>query len=204
MPSSFRETILYNLRIIIIYSASSYMSGSDIHARDFVQPAAVVEKTNGSVQNSVNALQNHMTPVEEVVEEPQKHTYASILQVAKGHSAPSAPTEQSFKKSTSVSELNHVSESPAQQSAATLTEVVEDPSVVYWCVCACVWFFLLSLWVSGVSISFVSGIFSCGVSGFLFWCYIRIFGIDNVALWFSFVSVEDYDFMFSHKFVSYL
>ncbi|MFS7907925.1 putative Ras GTPase-activating protein-binding protein [Helianthus anomalus] len=136
--------------------ASSYMSGSDIHARDFVQPAAVVEngtannygfqeqqlqapvaesiledsyavQTNGSVQNSVNALQNHMTPVEEVVEEPQKHTYASILQVAKGHSA---PREQSFKKSTSVSELNHVSESPAQQSAATLTEAVEDPSVV--------------------------------------------------------------------------
>ncbi|KAM0002712.1 putative Ras GTPase-activating protein-binding protein [Helianthus debilis subsp. tardiflorus] len=138
--------------------ASSYMSGSDIHARDFV-PAAVVEngtannygfqeqqlqapvaesiledsyavQTNGSVQNSVNALQNHMTPVEEVVEEPQKHTYASILQVAKGHSAPSAPREQSFKKSTSVSELNHVSKSPAQQSAATLTEAVEDPSVV--------------------------------------------------------------------------
>ncbi|KAL9997859.1 putative Ras GTPase-activating protein-binding protein [Helianthus debilis subsp. tardiflorus] len=159
VPSSFRETILYNLRINIIYSASSYMSGSDIHARDFVQPAAVVEnsttniygfqeqqlqapvaesiledsyavQTNGSVQNSVNALQNHRTPVEEVVEEPQKHTYASILQVAKGHSAPSAPREQSFKKSTSISELNHVSESHAQQSAATLTEVVEDPSVV--------------------------------------------------------------------------
>ncbi|MFS7926711.1 hypothetical protein Hanom_Chr04g00300331 [Helianthus anomalus] len=178
-----------------------------------------------------------MTPVEEVVEEPQKHTYSSIvcisflqaiintfylftcvivheltfycfcfwkLQVAKGHSAPSAPTEQSFKKSTSVSELNHVSESPAQQSVATLTEAVEDPSVVYWCVCVCVWFFLLSLWVSGVSISFVSGIFSCGVIGFLFWCYIRICAIDNVVLCFSFVSVEDYDFMFSHKFVSYL
>ncbi|KAJ0613813.1 putative Ras GTPase-activating protein-binding protein [Helianthus annuus] len=93
------------------------MSGSDIHARDFVQPAAIAEngtmnnygfqeqqlqapvaksileygytvQTNGSVQNSVNALQNHMTPVEEVVEDPQKHTYASILQVAKGHLAP--------------------------------------------------------------------------------------------------------------------
>ncbi|MFS8000360.1 putative Ras GTPase-activating protein-binding protein [Helianthus anomalus] len=158
--------------------ASSYMSGSDIHARDFVQPAAVVEngtaniygfqeqqlqapvaesiledsyavQTNGSVQNSVNALQNHMTPVEEVVEEPQKHTYASISKGIRhhqhlensrsrrvhpcrvqGHSAPSAPREQSFKKSTSISELNHVSESPAQQSAATLTEAVEDPSVV--------------------------------------------------------------------------
>ncbi|KAM0052992.1 putative Ras GTPase-activating protein-binding protein [Helianthus debilis subsp. tardiflorus] len=148
-----------NASTALLEQASSYMSGSDIHARDFVQPAAVVEngtannygfqeqqlqapvaesiledsyavQTNGSVQNSVNALQNHMTPVEEVVEEPQKHTYASILQVAKGHSAPSAPREQSFKKSTSVSELNHVSESPAQQSAATLTEAVEDPSVV--------------------------------------------------------------------------
>ncbi|KAJ0481590.1 putative Ras GTPase-activating protein-binding protein [Helianthus annuus] len=156
--------------VVVLVSASSYMSGSDIHARDFVQPAAVVEngtannygfqeqqlqalvaesiledsypvQTNGSVQNSVNALQNHMTPVEEVVEEPQKHTYASILQVAKGHSAPSAPTEQSFKKSTSVSELNHVSESPAQQFAATLTEAVEDPSVVDWCVCVCVFGF---------------------------------------------------------------
>ncbi|KAJ0782593.1 putative Ras GTPase-activating protein-binding protein [Helianthus annuus] len=172
-------------------------------ARDFVQPAVIVEKgtannygfqeqqlqapmaesiledsypvqVNGSVQNSVNALQNHMTSVEEVVEEPQKHTYASTvcisflqaiintfylftcvvvheltfycfcfwkLQVAKGHSAPSAPTEHSFKKSISVSELNHVFESPAQQSAATLTDAVEDPSVVDWCVCVCVFGF---------------------------------------------------------------
>ncbi|XP_076959785.1 nuclear transport factor 2-like isoform X2 [Bidens hawaiensis] len=138
--------------------ASSYMSGGDIHARDFVQPAPVVEngtangysfqeqqlqatgaesviedsyavQTNGSVQKSVNALQDRMTPVEEVVAEPQKHTYASILQVARGHAAPSAPKEQSVTKSKSLSELNRVSESPAQQSAATITEAVEDPSV---------------------------------------------------------------------------
>ncbi|KAI3683355.1 hypothetical protein L1987_83858 [Smallanthus sonchifolius] len=137
--------------------APSYMSGADIHAREFVPPATVVEngtannysfqeqqtqapgaesiledsyavQTNGSVQNSVNAPQDCMANVEEVVEEPQKHTYASI--VSKGHSAPSAPREHSFTKSTSLSELNHVSESNAQQSAATLTDAVEDPSLV--------------------------------------------------------------------------
>ncbi|KAL8262828.1 hypothetical protein R6Q59_024177 [Mikania micrantha] len=132
-----------------------YLSGGDIHARDFVPPVTVGEngtvndytfqeqqlqapvtesileenyavQTNGSVQNSGNAMQDHVAPAEEVAEEPQKHTYASILQVAKGNSAPSALREQSFTKSKSLSEMNHISEPPAQQSAGTLTEAVED------------------------------------------------------------------------------
>ncbi|KAK9058424.1 hypothetical protein SSX86_023266 [Deinandra increscens subsp. villosa] len=139
--------------------ASGYMLGGDIHARDFVTPATVVEngtvnnysfqeqqlqspgnesirednyavQTNGSVKKSVNALPDHMNPVVEVVGEPQKHTYASILQVSKGHSAPSVPREQSFTKSKSLSELNHMSEPPPQLSSATISEAVEDPSFV--------------------------------------------------------------------------
>ncbi|KAL8204600.1 hypothetical protein R6Q57_010223 [Mikania cordata] len=136
-----------------------YLSGGDIHARDFVPPVTVGEngtandytfqeqqlqapvtesileenyavQTNGSVQNlgNANAMQDHVAPAEEVAEEPQKHTYASILQVAKGNSAPSPIREQPFTKSKSFSEMNHMSEPPAQQSAGTLTEAVEDAS----------------------------------------------------------------------------
>lgn len=82
------------------YSASSYMPAGDIQTRDFVPPTTAVEngsmnnyrfqeqqlqapeaesilednyamQSNGSVQNSVNALQDHLTPVEEAVGEPQ-------------------------------------------------------------------------------------------------------------------------------------
>lgn len=84
------------------------MSSGDIQGRDFVPPTSGKEngtmnnysfqekqlqspeaesirednyavKTNGSVQNNVNTLQDHLTPIEEVVGEPQKHTYASIV-----------------------------------------------------------------------------------------------------------------------------
>lgn len=90
------------------YTASSYMPADDIQARDYVPPTTAEEngtvnnysfqeqqlqdpvsenihednyamQTNGTVQNPVSALKNHSTPVEEVVGEPQKHTYASIV-----------------------------------------------------------------------------------------------------------------------------
>ncbi|XP_076887237.1 nuclear transport factor 2-like isoform X2 [Bidens hawaiensis] len=85
---------------------------------------------SGSVQNSVIALQENMAPVEEVVREPQKHTYASILQAAKGHSAPSAPTEQPVTKSTVSLELNHRPEPSGQQTFAASAEVMDDISAV--------------------------------------------------------------------------
>ncbi|KVI00416.1 putative G3BP-like protein isoform X2 [Cynara cardunculus var. scolymus] len=142
--------------------ASSYMAANDIQARDFVPPTTAEEngpvnnysyqeqqlrapeaesilednyavQSNGSVQNSVNAPQDHLAPVEEAVGEPQKHTYASILQVAKVQSAPSA---QPVTKSTAHPDMNHVPEPPAQQSASLSTgersgaEAVEDTSVM--------------------------------------------------------------------------
>ncbi|XP_076961178.1 nuclear transport factor 2-like isoform X1 [Bidens hawaiensis] len=89
-----------------------------------------VGQTNGSIQNSVNALQDNMAPVEEVVREPQKHTYASILQAAKGHSAPSAPTEQPVTKSTGSLELNDRPEPSGQQAVAASAEAMDDISAV--------------------------------------------------------------------------
>ncbi|XP_076951600.1 nuclear transport factor 2-like [Bidens hawaiensis] len=85
---------------------------------------------SGSVQNSVNALQDNMAPVEEVVREPQKHTYAYILQAAKGHSAPSASTEQLVTKSTVSLELNHRPEPSGQQTVAASAEAIDDISAV--------------------------------------------------------------------------
>nr|GEZ53236.1 hypothetical protein [Tanacetum cinerariifolium] len=103
------------------------MSADDIQARDYAPPTTVEE--------NVSALNNHSTPVEEVVGEPQKHTYASILQVAKGHPAPSALREQPVKKSAVPSDSNHVSKPPSRQSisgaeAANDTSVVEDEAEV--------------------------------------------------------------------------
>ncbi|GJX22633.1 putative G3BP-like protein isoform X1, partial [Tanacetum coccineum] len=138
--------------------ASSYMSADDIQARDYVPPTTAKEngtannytfqeqqlqdpvtenihednyamQTNGSVQNPVSVLNNHSTPVEKVVGEPQKHTYASILQVAKGRPAPSAPREQPVKKSAVPSDSNHVSKPPSRQSRSG-AEVANDTSVV--------------------------------------------------------------------------
>ncbi|KAL7618052.1 nuclear transport factor 2 isoform X1 [Lactuca sativa] len=134
--------------------ASNYMGVGDIQGRDFVTPTTTAVE-NGSVNNysfqkqqlqapevenslednypvksngSVNALQDRLTSVEEPVGEPQKHTYASILQVAKGQSAPpSAPREQQpVTKSPTPFELNHV-EPTSQRSGV---EAVEDSSGV--------------------------------------------------------------------------
>lgn len=150
------------LRDQVSYSASNYMPANDIQARDFVPPTTAEEncpvnnysyqeqqlqapeaesvlednyavQSNGSVKNSVNSPQDHLAPVEEAVGEPQKHTYASILQVAKVQSAPSA---QPVMKSPAHSDMNHVPEPPAQQSVSVSTversgaEAVEDASVM--------------------------------------------------------------------------
>ncbi|KAI3511484.1 hypothetical protein L1887_18638 [Cichorium endivia] len=149
-----------NASTAIREQAPSYIQGGDIQARDFVPPTTVevngqvnsysfqeqklqvpeAENTledkypiqsNGSVKSSVNVLQDRLTPVEVAVGEPQKHTYASILQVAKGQSAPSAPREQPVTKSTLPLEVNHVADTPAQLTVERSgTEAVEDSSGV--------------------------------------------------------------------------
>ncbi|XVE81937.1 hypothetical protein DITRI_Ditri15bG0106500 [Diplodiscus trichospermus] len=98
---------------------SSYFLGRDIERREFVVPVHVkenglvdkyslqqqqlqqapesesmvekssVQEANGSLLHTVHTVQEHVTPVEEPVAEPQKHTDASILRVAKGQTAPS-------------------------------------------------------------------------------------------------------------------
>ncbi|KAK4356951.1 hypothetical protein RND71_022561 [Anisodus tanguticus] len=96
-------------------------------------------QSNGSLQNTINAVQDHLSsPVEEPVAEPQKHTYASILQVTKGNSAQGGPAQSSFNKPTPPpSEWQHVPEPPALPSVPStntiersITEATEEASAV--------------------------------------------------------------------------
>lgn len=95
---------------MIVFAVSNYLLGGEIQAREFVAPTEVKEngladnysfseqrlqqvpesehmlennaseESNGLLQNTVNAVQDHLPPaVEEPVGEPQKHTYASIV-----------------------------------------------------------------------------------------------------------------------------
>lgn len=99
-------------------------------------------QSNGSFQNTINAVQDHLSsPIEEPVAEPQKHTYASILQVTKAHSAQGGPTQSSFNKPTpppsAPSEWQHVPEPSALPSVPStntferhMTEATEEASAV--------------------------------------------------------------------------
>ncbi|XP_054805942.1 nuclear transport factor 2-like isoform X1 [Prosopis cineraria] len=111
---------------------SSYLLGADIQAREFVPTNEVkengvvdnygyseqrmqhvsdsehiredntAEESNGSLQVTVNVVQDHVpASAEEPAEEPQKHTYASILRVAKGQPTPSMPAQPSYDKHVS-------------------------------------------------------------------------------------------------------
>ncbi|XP_057471606.1 nuclear transport factor 2-like isoform X2 [Actinidia eriantha] len=82
-------------------------------------------ESNGSLENSMDRVPDHLSAsVEEPVGEPQKRTYASILQVAKGQSATRSPPRSSVSKSTPpASEWNHEPEQPTQQSVASSTAV---------------------------------------------------------------------------------
>ncbi|XP_070029934.1 nuclear transport factor 2-like isoform X1 [Nicotiana sylvestris] len=83
-------------------------------------------QSNGSLQSTINAVQEHLSsPIEEPVAEPQKHTYASILQVTKGQSAQGGPAQSSFNKPTPPpSEWQHVSE-PLSLSSVPSTNAIE-------------------------------------------------------------------------------
>ncbi|CAL1384346.1 unnamed protein product [Linum trigynum] len=80
------------------------------------EPEHIAEQedvSNGSHQNALvdAATRDHLPPtIEEPAEEPQKHTYASILRVAKGHPAPPASSER-----------NHSSPAPDQKATVTAT-----------------------------------------------------------------------------------
>ncbi|PON94852.1 Splicing factor-like protein [Trema orientale] len=125
---------------------SNYLLGGEIHTREFVAPDIKengpvnnygfveeqlqqvaesenimednsVNHSNGSVQNAVSSLQDHLPPsVEEPVGETQKHTYASILRVAKGQPTPSVASQNSVNKNAPLgSDWNHSPPSTAQQ-----------------------------------------------------------------------------------------
>ncbi|XP_027364257.1 putative G3BP-like protein isoform X2 [Abrus precatorius] len=128
---------------------SNYLLGGDIQAREFVATNEVkengvvdnygfseqqmqrgpdskhirednaVEESNGSLQASVNAVQDNVpASPDEPAGEPQKHTYASILRVAKGQSMPSVASQPSHKN-VSPSEWDHSPQSNSQQQQAT-------------------------------------------------------------------------------------
>lgn len=129
----------------------NYMMGGETQAREFVIPADVREngqlddysyseqqlqhipeaesilednfaQSNGSLQSSMDPVSDHLSaPVEEPVGEPQKHTYASILQVTKGQPATPSPAQPSFNKSTPpASEWNNAPEPPEQSFASSI------------------------------------------------------------------------------------
>lgn len=144
-----------------------YMFGGDIQAREYDDPKIedngpvnnysfpeerlqhvpeaenVLEdkfavQSNGPLHGAINAVQDHLScPVEEPVAEPQKHTYASILQVTKGNSAQGGPVQSSLNKPTPLpSEWQQVAEPPALPSVHLTntiersTEATEEASAV--------------------------------------------------------------------------
>lgn len=97
------------------------------------------EDSNGSLQNVMNTLQDlPPAPVDEPVGEPQKHTYASILRVAKGQSVPSvSPPSYNNKSMPPASEWHHMPQLSNEQSVASsvmfekpASEVAEEVSGV--------------------------------------------------------------------------
>ncbi|KAF2314061.1 hypothetical protein GH714_021818 [Hevea brasiliensis] len=78
-------------------------------------------ESNGSIQNTVNTAQDQLSAsVEEPIGEPQKHTYASILRVAKGQSSPSVAPQPSFNKNAQpTSDWNHAPQPISQQATVT-------------------------------------------------------------------------------------
>lgn len=91
-----------------IYEAKSILESSYI-------------QSNASFRSSVKSIPTQLSPpAEEFTGEPQRHTYASI--VTKKQSERQTPALTPFRKSTTaVSEWDHDTESPAQQSVSSST-----------------------------------------------------------------------------------
>ncbi|XP_022157971.1 putative G3BP-like protein [Momordica charantia] len=126
-------------------TVSNYSLNGEVQAREFAAPAVkenghidnhkfveqklqqvpesktILEENTADVnsmhQNASTVFQDHLpVSVEEHAEEPQKHTYASILRVAKGQDTPIAAPQYPVSKSTPpASEQNHTSPLTSQQ-----------------------------------------------------------------------------------------
>ncbi|GAB2227461.1 hypothetical protein Droror1_Dr00009283 [Drosera rotundifolia] len=73
------------------------------------------QEVNGYLEDPINALQEvPPSAVEESISEPQKHTYASILRVAKGLAPSSAPTPANKNTSLPASEWTQISQNSHQ------------------------------------------------------------------------------------------
>ncbi|KAI4318175.1 hypothetical protein L6164_025978 [Bauhinia variegata] len=102
---------------------------------EHIQDDNAVEERNGSLQSTANAaLDNVPSSAEEPAGEPQRHTYASILRVAKaqGQSA-SSVASQPLNKNTSSSEWDQAPQTSIQQPTSSAnafkrseTDVVEE------------------------------------------------------------------------------
>lgn len=97
------------------------------------------EESNGLLQNTVNVVQDHLPPaVEEPVGEPQKHTYASILRVAKGQTTQAVTSQPSANKNAPLSsEWDHASPATTQQSIMSpntferpVAEIAEEAPII--------------------------------------------------------------------------
>ncbi|KAF3952530.1 hypothetical protein CMV_021917 [Castanea mollissima] len=98
---------------------SNYLLGGEVQSREFMSPTENdAAESNGLLQNTVNAVQDHLPPnAEEPIGEPQKHTYASILRVAKGQPTQAVASQPSANKNMPLtSEWDHASQPTTQQS----------------------------------------------------------------------------------------
>ncbi|OIW07665.1 hypothetical protein TanjilG_07707 [Lupinus angustifolius] len=106
---------------------------------EYVKEDNAAKESNGSLQSTVNPVQDHVpASAEEPSEEPQKHTYASILRVAKGHSTPSTAS-QPPQKNVPSSEWDSAPQASSQQTTVSTngferseTDAVEEiPATEY-------------------------------------------------------------------------
>ncbi|PON44372.1 Splicing factor-like protein [Parasponia andersonii] len=107
------------------YSVSEQQQQDDFE-NEVVEEESPEEETSASIQNVPNAVQeNPCVLVEEPVGEPIKKTYASILRVSKGQSAPAVATQSSFTGTQASSDWNYSPQYVEQQLNSQLP-IVHD------------------------------------------------------------------------------
>ncbi|KAL1342170.1 nuclear transport factor 2 [Arachis hypogaea] len=89
-----------------------------VHDSEHIQEQVVAEESHGSLQSTVNVVQDQVPAAEESSEEPLKQTYASILRVAKGQSAP-VVASQPLQTNVSSLEWDNTPLSSNQQTTAS-------------------------------------------------------------------------------------
>ncbi|CAL0328404.1 unnamed protein product [Lupinus luteus] len=83
---------------------------------ELVREDNAATESNGSLQSTVNPVQDHVpASAEEPSGEPQKHTYASILRVAKRQSTASQPPQ----KNVSTSEWDNAPQTSSRQATVS-------------------------------------------------------------------------------------